>query len=132
MAEHYEKSYIEDAVNYSRHKLKQVSKLMRQAGYTYSELRSINCDDMPHQRSSTNMVELRMVKRVDAQVELFQIKRAVELCTNRCKAILTALYFDATEPSNISVQISSGYGATQFSHYKKQALIQFTQAYRGY
>lgn len=126
------KAYKDEAVKYAKAELKRVPRLMRTAQWRYSDIHAVMFDDMPRSHDTRNNVEDRLVRQLDAQRELGQIKLAVELCTNRSQTILNALYFDPDEPSNIEVMLSLGYGSSMFSILKRRAFIQFSQAFRGY
>lgn len=126
------RAYQDEAVKYAKAELKKVPRLVRQSKCRYNDIHPVGFDVTPPSQSVNNRVEDKMVQQLDAQIELGQIKFAVELCPNRTQEILNALYFNPSEPSNVEVMMHICLGQSQYSRYKRRAYIHFTEAFRGY
>ncbi|MFD0897793.1 hypothetical protein [Loigolactobacillus binensis] len=65
----------------------------------------------------------------NAQQIVAAAKNAVACCDELSQNILTRLYLTTYPPTGTSLAFEIGYGYTQFNQRKKEALLQFAEAF---
>ncbi|GKT04219.1 hypothetical protein [Furfurilactobacillus entadae] len=88
-------TYEKKTIAIAKAELEKIPRLIRLAHARLSDIHSVVPNGMPHAKDTRSHVEDRLIKQVDAQRELGEIKFALELCTDEAQALLTSRYLNS-------------------------------------
>lgn len=107
-----------------------IPRICRIAHISVGSLQSPQITDIPHGESNNHSLEDQIVKSIDYKQELLDVMDAVAYCSKFCRKIILDKYIQDEIVSDNYLISDLPFSETQFFKYKKQAYLEFADAYQ--